>query len=467
MPASRFFEGYEWRWVVTDLDSAAVTWADGLLSERRIAFNLDQATVIEAAVEPDDFVVNGLWTDGYPRLAQSNRLVYCFRREAPGTSAPWRVKAAGIVMSPEDEGDPDVPTTHFTAYDPWKLLEARPVLDVNGNIPGGEGERALGALTAPNANVVALTYLKRTIQAPLGGLVRIDAGQAWGGTTFYGGAPNFATIETCPIVDSVVQQGQSVADVWNELVDAGLCDIKLDAIYDPVRRPGYTHELSIYNLAGTNRTSAVFGWDTMTRNLSRIARMHDGTPGQFFNIVQYFAGAGAAIENAAAPITNNDSITAFGRYWSMQFFPSLPSYYLDPVATVLAMEKQALSLAKQGKRTLTLTPIPELAPIPLVDYDLGDRVAVYATNRLRALISSSFAANPVAAFRVQSIPVEISDDGIETIAGLVVSPDWRGGASPDPNQVAQIESLGGDVAVTTARLPQQRFPGTSGSKPLL
>lgn len=430
----RFFQGFEWRYLFADipeprtsggsLGGVTTSWANGILTNRRIALTLDQSAVIEADVDSDNRQVNELFSDGFPRVAQQKRIVYAFRREGPYTlpgsssvQGPWRVRAAGILMSPEDQGTADLPLTHIVAYDPWKYLEARPLMiTVSGDpalprattIPAA----AQGWLTG---DAIVTGVLKNTIDYD--GFAFVDAGLAYGGTSFYGG-----TIETTQQIDFEISRGLSVADVWTQLCDSGNLDIVLTPIYDPDNRPGYTHELNVYALAGVSRPSAVFGWDMMSRAVTNIDRAHDGTPANFINTVQYYGGAGGAPIPVAGPLVNNASIDAFLPYWSMQMFPDQAVYFSD---TVLALAQQQLLMRKQGLRTMTLDPTPERSPVPLLDYTLGDRVAVWTTKRLRVATSDSFATTPAAAFRVQAIPIVINDDGIEQVTALLTSPDWR------------------------------------------
>lgn len=402
--AFRFRQYHQWRFLFADLDCVTITSPNDLITGRRISKVLNAATVIEASIFPDDFRVNGIADDGYPRIAQSNRIVFCFRRE--GGSPPWKCRAAGILMSPQDEGDADVPVTHFSAYDPWKLLEARPVVNANGELPDGDGFNYL----ARRGNEIVLDILLNAITGPDGG-VFIDAGLSYGGTQYWNG-----TIENTPVITFGIQQGTFIADAWGQLCEAGNLDIVLRPIYDPIRRPGFTHDLSVVNLAGVDKNDAIFAWDRLSRNLAKIDRMHDGTPGSFFNKVQYYAGQGGPPVPATGPLVNAASVAAFTSYWSQQFFPNQTS--VDPTGSaVFALAEMALELAKQGRRTLTLFPIPERAPIPLVDYDLGDRVPVYASNALR-VTADGFQ-------RIEGIPIEISDDAIETVSALLTTPDFR------------------------------------------
>jgi len=411
----RFFKGFQWRFIFTDLNSVVTTWAAGLQTSRILSFTLGDAATIEMDIRPDDFRVNGIWTDGYPRVAQSNRLIYGFRREGvPGGGSigkPWICRAAGILMSPNDQGDADVPLSHVVAYDARKLLEARPAMAADGTLPGPDGFRSIDLSTHDfqRGDQIVTSFLANTIANE--GTVHIDAGVAHGGTAFYSG-----TIEATDPLDLTITQGQSVADVWKAAEDAGNCDIILTPIYDPINRPGYTHELSVYKLAGADLYDVVFGWDRLNRNLTKIDRMHDATPGSFFNKVQYYAGQGGPPVPATGPLVNGASVGDFGPYWAQQFFPALQTS-VSAATAILALANQALELVKQGKRTLTLDPITERAKVPLRDYSIGDRVNVHASKNLRVTADGLQ--------RVQGIPIQIADDGMEVVSGLLTSPDYR------------------------------------------
>jgi hypothetical protein len=409
--AGRFFTGFPWRFIFTDIPipgsggsvgGQTTTWADSVTRNRQIVYTLDQASVITCDVDSSSNQVNLISFDGFTEVSQTKRLIYAFRREATDPLHPWVCRAAGIVMVPEDQADTDVPLTHLTAYDPWKYLEGRPVMDEDGNLPGPYGFQYLGL----RGDQIVTEILKATIESTFGGFCFVDAGVANGGTAFYSG-----TIEETLQINFDVQQGTSVADAWTQVCESGFLDIVLTPIYDPVNRPGYTHELNVYNLAGSDQPTAVMGWDQMNRSLSSIDRLHDATPGNFADVVQYYVGQGGP----PAPLEMNDAaIAAFGYYWSTQFFPdqTIPSAQI-----VTALAQQALTLSKQGQRTTTVNLTPERSPIVFLDYNLGDRVPIYASNQLR---TSSAGYQ-----RVQAIPIIITDDGIEEVQGLLCSPDWR------------------------------------------
>jgi hypothetical protein len=412
---TRFFRGFQWRYLFTDLNCITTTFAEGIVSQRSVLLSLGQAEVITGKVVPDDPRVNTIWDDAYPKVAPSKRIVWAFRRDGSGETL-WRPRAAGILMQPEDQADANLPVSTFTAYGPRKLLAGRAVQfgAATGpfSLPGPDSPVFLDPAHPGQfmtGDQIALTVLQATINAD--GPCFIDAGPSYGGSSFWAG-----TIETTDPIGITAQAGSTVADIWQQLEDAGNCDIVLTPVYDPVNRPGITHDLSIYRIAGEDRPAAVFGWDRLNRCVANIDRMHDATPGSFFNRGVGYAGQGGAPVPAAGTLDNGDSITAFGVYWAQNFQPGMQLN--DPTgAAVLKFMRQQLVLAKQGKRTMTITPIPERSPIPLLAYGLGDRVPIYASDRLRVTADGYQ--------RVQSIPFQIDDNGIEHVTGFVASADYR------------------------------------------
>lgn len=417
----RWFSGYQTRFVVTDLLGVTTTMLDKLVLSAQVAVNLNQPLTGTISVRSDDRRVNAIFTDGFPLLAQSNRLIYMFFREAPNVGNPWVCRCAGILMSPEDQADADIPTTHFAFYDAWQFLMGTPAfIDGAGNIPGPDGF----TFFAQPGSTIAATLLANAIASattgPLGGNgTFIDAGVAYGGTASWAG-----TIEATPIIDYTVQQGATLGQVWNDLIGTdnpnpgsdptGGLDIVLTAIYDPINRPGYTHDLSLLNLAGSDRHSSPMAWGTFTRTAITADRQHDATPGSFLNVANFYAGQGGPPAGPGGlPITNPASIATFLAYWSSQFFPSTPN-----ALVVEAMAQQALVLAKQGKRTFTVNPDPLRAIQPFIGYTIGDRIPVIAPNKLRVTAAGLQ--------RVQSIPLEVNPDGITRVNALLTSPDFRG-----------------------------------------
>jgi hypothetical protein len=407
------------RFVITDLQSETVTWLDGLTLSAALSLNLNQPATIDISLRSNNRRVNTIFSDFDPYVAQSNRLIYCLMKEGSNADPqPWdHCRAAGILMSPQDQGDADVPTTHLVAYCPWQFLMGQPACDAAGALASinADGSPSLNFL-AQEGGVIVATLLKNAIlnTTALGMGVFIDAGPSYGGTFFWNGV-----IESTPVIgEFAVQQGMSVGQCWNELLIAGQdpsggsggLDIVLTPIYDPVNRPGYTHELSVYNLAGSVKPASPMAWGEFTRVATTADRQHDGTPGNFINRAYFYAGQGGApvglIQNAA-------SVAKYNTYWLQQFFPQ--QIFADAVQ---GMAQQAITLGKQGKRTFTVAPDPMRAPIPFKDYNLGDRIPMLAPNSLRVKATGYQ--------RIQSIAVEVNPDGATRVPALLTTPDWRG-----------------------------------------
>jgi hypothetical protein len=343
-----------------------------------------------------------------------------------------------MIMSPEDQADQDVPTTHFTFYDAWQFLFGTPCfLDGVGTLPGPDGIQFFAGSWPdgwPHGSMIVCQLLANaifgsepTVPGTGGNGYFIDAGngsrigegvqyQDYGGTIHYAG-----TIDPTPAIDFNAQQGMSIGDAWNQLLAAGTesagsgftdqgIDIVLTPIYDPVNRPGYTHELSVYNLAGVERPGSPMAWGMFTRTAQTADRVHDATPGNFVDVANYYAGQGGP---GVGEVQNASNVDRYLRYWSTKFFPQQPD-----AQSVLAMARQAVQLQKQGKRTFTVNPDPLRAIGPFVGYNLGDRIPIYAPNKLRVTAAGLQ--------RVQGIPLEINPDGVARVNALLTSPDWRG-----------------------------------------
>lgn len=416
----RWFSGYQSRFLVTDLFGVTTAWLDRLTLGASLAFNLDQPMTGNIAFHSNDPRVNRIFTpDNDPRVAQSNRLIYTFLRQGTDPLSPWVNIGNGILMSPEDQADADVPTTHATFYDAWQFLFGTPCFtDLSGGLPGPDGFQFF---SVPGAEIVATLLGNAIVGSPPdvfgtgGNGYFIDAGPTYGGTTFWAG-----TLEATPPIDFVVQQGQTVGDAWNQLLTAGEelgsggssggIDIVLQPIYDPVNRPGYTHDLSVFNLAGVDQHGAPMAWGEFTRTATTADRQHDGTPGAFVDYADFFAGQGGP---GNGPIQNASVSSKYLRYWSQQWFPQQPNAFV-----VQAMAQQVIQLQAQGKRTFTVNPDPLRAIGPFVGYNLGDRIPILAPNRLRVAATGLQ--------RVQGIPLEINPDGVARVNALLTTPDWRG-----------------------------------------
>jgi hypothetical protein len=160
-----------------------------------------------------------------------------------------------------------------------------------------------------------------------------------------------------------------------QLAATGTLDIVMEPVYDPVGLPGICVIMNVYIQAGSQRPDAVFSWDR-GRAVQGISNLIDGD--LMANTVQFFNGQGGP---PVTPAFDSDSEGQYGWWETQQFFPAQTKR-----VAVEAMAEFQLGLRKQGKRTVTVTPQSLIAPIPLLEYSLGDEVPVYATRRLRQQI---------------------------------------------------------------------------------
>lgn len=429
---TRLPAGIPARLVVTDLLGQTTTWLQKSLLAATYTPSLNQPMLITADVRSGDQAVNMVFPpDGFPLVAQSNRLIYALLEESPGT---FTCRGAGIIMSPQDQGDTDTSTTHLTAYDGWQWFLGQPCfVDAVGTPipPGGVPYYATG-------DDIAMTLIGNTLQSLIalgftgpgyGGLVPgfglVDIPASYGGAASSGLWAG--TQETTPFLDWLVQQGTTLGDALTQLASAGndttgtsLCiDIIFEPIYDPRNRPGYINQVSIYHLAGSEKPAAPMGWGCFNRTATTADREHDGTPGSFINVANFFAGQGGT-PIPFDPTVNEapDSIATYYPSMSTQFFPSaLTEQQVTPLAV------QAITLYKQGKRTFLVDVDPLRGALPGRDYNIGDRVPVLSTDAQR-IAATGFQ-------RVQAIPVQINSDGVTSVKQLLTSPDWPGDENTD------------------------------------
>ena len=396
-----FPSGKLWRFVVTDLDGITLTWLDALAEQRNVTLTLDAAAVATGRVPSDNPQVNAIVGTGSlagdPLVSYSDRLLFGFRREGGAPSSinpgPWVCRFAGFLLQLEDDATSDDATSLYTAYDPWQYMLSRPCRDGDGNLPGPDGLVFDGGSTT--LDQVAINLIDNTDIAD--------------GSTYIDTAGH---IETIPFTDTfVIQQGTSVGDALTQLCNTGLLDIWLEPVYDPTVIPLFLTKLNIYAQQGATRNDAVMSWDSPGKSLVGISRLLDGV--QMANKVQFYNGQGGP---AVALQSDVDSIAKYGEWWAQQFFPQQVA-----AQAVVDIAQSQLSLRKIGKRTLTINPAPERAPDPFTSYFLGDLVPVYATKRLRqTLPAPQESTNYV---RVYGIPIDISDNSVETVSQLLISPD--------------------------------------------
>jgi len=433
-----------WRFVVTDLAGATITMLDHLASERVVTPKLNEPLEVTGTVPSDNSEINILHTDGFPFLAEGVRQLYCLRRESDSDPF-YTARASTIIMQVDDAAHSDDARTRFTAWDPWQYLFSVPVLQSSlasvGGVVGVDG-KLIGSemMVYPpsmRADEIALDIITTTRSAMSVGApaaaqaLFIDIGSG--------------TIEQCATFSEgwEIQQLTSVGQALKDLSDTGYMDIVFTPIYDS-SRPGILCEMNIYKQtvvngvitkfgAGSYNYGALFAWDTPGRSLVGADNLYDGTGRA--NHIQYFYGQGGPA--TTSPSVDATSIALYGEYWAQQAWPGNK---ID--ASVQALGDMQLALRSTYKETLTVNPAPERSPEPFTDYFLGDGVRVSVSNRMRQALTGWQ--------RVYGIPIEIDDNGMETVRELIVGP-----VGPPPPVAGQgtnaPELTSGQVAVNTSR----------------
>lgn len=410
MATDQFCDAPFWRFVVATLGGTVLTFLDKAARERAVSLTLNAPAVASGVVPSDDPEINILHTDGYPFLSPGNRLLWGFRQENavagvyPGSGADvWVPRFGGIIQQVEDVADSDNANSTYTAFDPLSYLFSRPVVNFDGSFVGTNGI----SWTATQIEVVIGQIIRNTILNHGG--IHCDLPATYGGTAFYSG-----TWDATTSIDVNFAQGTSVGEAILSLTNQDLVDVVLEPIWDPINRPGYVCEMSVYSQAGAVQDDAIFAWDRPSHSLVGMSRLADLK--ELANNVKYFAGtAGSASGGLTIPVqTDATSEATYGEYWRQQFWPAQ-----NVASAVQALAAAALNLQKNGKTTVTISPIPTCTPLLFQEYGLGDRVPVYASDRFRQELGDS---TGTVYQRIYGIPIAIADDATEIINNLLTSP---------------------------------------------
>jgi hypothetical protein len=417
----RFYQGPPWRWVVSELldDHQTLTFLDKLSFEAEANYILNRSWTARLSVPADNPEVRIVDDDGFPFVDEGDRILRGFRRE--GGSGPggqrWVCRYAGTILQTEDTGETEDARTILNAVDPWQILYSRPMVDHLGEFPDTAG---FFSFDDTQLGVIALTFLRNTIlnHGPVG----IDMGDTAfagmdplipvPGTGYWGsnypapwGQRIKSVYENTTQIDVAYQNGLSVGEVWDQLVQTGAIDIVLTPIYDPINRPSYTHEISIYNRVGSQATDAVMAWDKPSRNVVRMNHVKDGF--KRVNKVRYYENMGGPPVAGGVPFVDVPSIGRYGEYWAQQFFPGKVEQ------AVMAFAELQLLLRAMGIDTVSLEPTSERAPFLFTEWFLGDTIPVYASAKMREAITGFQ--------RMYGIKVTIDENSYERLPEVAAS----------------------------------------------
>lgn len=389
----RTFEGREWRWIITDLRTSRVlTSLSAFATEISTSRLLASAWPASMNVPSDDPRVRTTYEQfddpdwDEPFVAEGVRGLIGFRDT--GVDPLWECAYAGIPLQVFDGVQDGEPYTTVNAWDVRKYLEALPFVDSDGNEPDVDGFSYQGV----KANVIARDAVDNWITNNPGCLLETLIDTSSGAD------------DDCAEVTLTVARGTSIAQLWSQLEEMGAIDIVLLPVFDPRVRPGVLAELNLQPEYGSVRPAAIFSWDRSPRSLPDISRLEDGT--KRANDVRGYTDDKLAI----APVTDSDSQEKYGEYVEMRQWTGI-----DDVAPVEFFAAEDLLFRKSGQVTVSATPAAARSAQPVQDFDIGDRVPVYASERLRKPIASRM--------RIYGIPITLGADNREQVGELIVSAD--------------------------------------------
>jgi hypothetical protein len=395
------------RVIGTNLVSRTLTVLDQRATNREILYTLNAPAYHTGQVASDDHITNQPFpdADSPPVISNNVRLIYILQRwpNSDSNVTPYQPIFGGILFTVEDQGA-DAPTTRYTAFDPWQLMMSRPVRDpATDALPGVDG---LKFPPDSRASDIALALLVTSennegeSHIDFSDLARVD--------------------DTDPLPYGIkFDQGSSVGDAWQQLVDTGTIDIVLTPMYEPIDAPGKVVRFNTSPSYGSTRYDAVMGWDTAGHGVAQMSRMVDGT--RLANRIIYYAGQGGIPTPLQADAT---SIAQYGKYYAQQFFPGT----LDRQRVEL-LAFADLQIRKDGARSITLDVAPERSLLAVRDYWLGDYVPVWASRNLRDPLGIDYDTFdpdfPYASGyqRIYAIPLSVDDNGVTRVNAMVTSRD--------------------------------------------
>jgi hypothetical protein len=389
--SDRFFDSPLWRFAVSDLSFQILTLLDGIATDRRVTVTLNAAAVAEGRCPAENPKANIPHTDGHAYLSEGDRILWCYRREGTiGVSVPWVLRHAGIIGQVKPSARQDNAVAAFVSYDQWQQMYKRPIRDTGGVLPPTEGIVYTG-MTGRDILVEWLT-----------------ASDTYDGATFIDYTLGVDRHQTAVIDEFTVQQGMTIGEGMDELVNTGTIDIRLTPA---MRVAGLTfNDLETYPTddtptIGVYKPNVIMSWDRPGRTLVGIDNEYDGA-GRV-NAVRYHFGQGG---DAAATLEDAASQARFGTYFGEQFFPGQVSE-----AGVAAMAAKTLSEFANGRRTILADIASDRGKQPFVDYMPGDIARVFASSALLEPIDERR--------RILSIPINIDDNSTESVERILFSQD--------------------------------------------
>jgi hypothetical protein len=424
-----------WRLVLCDLDGRAIEVISQLASNKQLNYALNRPARVSFDVPSDHPIVNTLYTDarGFtdPQLTVGNRVIKAYRSVSGGS---WDLRGVFLVWDIQDSGDGTTTRSAVTAYDIMQLLRKRLVYSatgtVNKTVEFNGATDSSGNLTGMKSDQIAKTMVDRSITYAGACGITTDTGL---GASFEASARMNKRFDQAYVAEAIIEMCDTgVLDVWFQGLDR--TDGTLWAMHaSPMRRTndadvnGFTCPDVVIAYAAAGRTAYEMDRTVSMETVANDVRLWAlSTTGPLAHVNETgghdVAGGSFTVDGTVTTALNN-SISKYYRYEDATVISAIRN---KTDIQALAVEEAVL---RYLPRTLmTVLPTPGLAPPPFAsgggfNYFVGDTVHVVAGTDKGLEGSPSMTREATSGLqRVYGISLDVTDDGVERVAGLDVSP---------------------------------------------
>lgn len=386
----------EWRFVLCDLNGFPISVISQVMLNTTMTFLLNRPSSLTFQVPSDDIHFNTIYTsDGWndPFLACGDRVIKGYRKTSLDTD--WTLRYVGRVWSIQDTGDGNSVNTTVTCYDSLQELSARIVRDHSGGFHK----------TVYFKNQKYGTAIKHMIDR----------------ANNFGARPT--TIRTdgywdpsINVTDLAYNQAKILASIIT-ICDTAQMDLAVTYL-DANRTgttpsfPGKHMKLGAWKQVGSlNNSVAIFGYAAPPRNTASFTRTQDMAT--FANDVTMYGASNKG--KLSHSVDSGSGLDKYGAFEDVIVESSIHTQkLLDDLTT------EILALRKKPREIINFVPLPELAPLPWDDWNLGDTITVYIGGN---------SANPltrearIGKQRVYGYTIGIEENYSEHVTAMILSAD--------------------------------------------
>lgn len=358
--------------------------------QRKISVRLNAPTSVAGSANGDDESIATIHSDGFPYLDPLDRVLKCYRRELQTDgSYAWKIRFAGHVYDVVDDGDASTTTSTFLAYSPLQRLATRKCRDSGGS--------DILVIDSGDSGTMIKTQVDRT--NTFKGETGIDTGGQWD-----------------PCASQAVRwERKTIAEAANDLTGAyNACDL----IETPVdRTTGKLVTLGATSRRGAQRPNLKLGYQAAPHNIKTFKGENHGT-----SLANDIEGLGQTGADADALVSNQSDAGSIGRYGTYEDILTSPDVAdqatLDNITIMQLAQRRSIVPVVSIDLQEGAAPPPWVGDDGLPSWDVGDIIPALAVGpRMRG-----GAAYNGLAFRIHGFDLDISEEGLETVASLVIAP---------------------------------------------